>query len=82
MPQQTQVKTTRQRFDDIVMNLTGLDEMPPDTANLTIDLDFDELDHAELAWAIEDEFEVAMDDGEMEDAATIGQLLQLLERSL
>jgi acyl carrier protein len=82
MPQQTQVKTTRQRFDDIVMNLTGLDEMPPDTTNLTIDLDFDELDHAELAWAIEDEFEVAMDDGEMEDAATIGQLLQLLERSL
>ena len=82
MPQQTQVKTTRQRFDDIVMSLTGLDEMPSDTTNLTIDLDFDELDHAELAWAIEVEFEVAMDDGEMEDAATIGQLFQLLERSL
>lgn len=79
MTQQTTDKTVRQRFDQIVVDQRGLDQDPADSVTLEGDLGMDTLDIIELAMELEDHFDVLLDDGGLESAATIGDLFRLVE---
>jgi len=46
------------------------------------DLGFDRLDKVELVMALEDEFNADLDEDEMEDVETVGQLVEFLEQKL
>lgn len=78
MPQQTKTQTKRERFDAIIINHFGLDEAPPDGADFLADFESDSLDLVEVAMEIEDEFDVSIDDGELERAVTVGDLYKLV----
>lgn len=79
MTQQTTDKTVRQRFDQIVVDQRGLDQDPADSVTLEGDLGMDTLDIIELAMELEEHFDVLLDDGGLESAATIGDLFRLVE---
>jgi len=46
------------------------------------DLDFDSLDKVELVMALEEEFDLDLDEGEMESIDTVGQLIEFAEQQL
>ena len=86
MPQQTQVqaqaktKTARERFNEVILGQLGVDEMPLDETSLSESLDLDEFDMIEICMALEEEFEIDIDDGALERCHTIGDMFKLVSQ--
>lgn len=65
--------------DLIVENLGVNEEEVTQEANLIEDLGADSLDAVELSMAIEDEFDVEIEDEEFQQLATVGDILKAIE---
>ncbi len=51
------------------------------TANLKEDLEMDSLDAADLAMALEDEFDITLDDSEFENLITVEDIVDYIENN-
>lgn len=74
---------TKERHDRVRAIIT--DHLGVDAEKVTDDATFeglgaDSLDGLELAMALEDEFKIVIDDVEIADAATVGQMLALVDK--
>lgn len=65
--------------DVIVENLGVSEEEVTLESNLTDDLGADSLDAVELSMAIEDEFDVEIEDEEFQELKTVGDILRAIE---
>ena len=72
-----------QRLKKLLMDRVGVAEgkIKPE-ASLADDLGLDSLDAVELAMAIEEEFDLQIDDGQMKQLSTVGDALTFVEQRL
>lgn len=71
------------RFKAITVEVLAVDEAKVEpNASFGEDLDADSLDLAELVMALEDEFDITVEEEELEDVRTVGQAFQLVESKL
>ena len=72
-----------QRLKKLLMDRVGVPEkkIKPE-ASLADDLSLDSLDGVELAMAIEEEFNLQLDDGQMKQLVTVADALALIQRVL
>ena len=66
----------------IVMNLGVNDDEITANASFTDDLGADSLDAVELVMAVEDEFDIAIDDMDAEEIKTVGQLIDHVKKAV
>ena len=67
--------TTEERVKKIICEHLGVSEAP-NHANPIDDLGADSLDVIELVMSMEEEFGIAIDDDEVEDLETVGQIVE------
>jgi acyl carrier protein len=72
-----------ERFKAIATEVLSVDadKVTPDAA-FGDDLDADSLDLAELVMALEDEFDITVEEEELEDIRTVGQAYELVSGKL
>jgi acyl carrier protein len=72
-----------ERFKAIATEVLSVDadKVVPDAA-FGDDLDADSLDLAELVMALEDEFDITVEEEELEDVRTVGQAFELVSGKL
>lgn len=72
-----------ERLKKLLIDRVGVAEtkITPE-ASLADDLGLDSLDGVELAMAIEDEFDLQIDDGQMKQLTTVGDALAFVEKRL
>lgn len=72
--------TTQESIIDILRTELGLEESLPITPETTLaELGADSLDTVELVTAIEEEFDVSIDDEAIADCRTVGDVFKLIE---
>lgn len=73
--------TVESRLHTLIVEQLGvnLEEITP-TASFIDDLGADSLDVVELALAIENEFEIEIDDRDMEEMRTVEEVIEYVER--
>ena len=76
----TEVKMIFERIQSIISEQLGVDkeDITMDT-NLTKDLEADSLDAVEIIMAIEDEFEIEIEDEKAELLQTVADMVKLVE---
>jgi len=68
---------------DVAAEVLSVDpDQVTETARFKEDLDADSLDLVELVMALEEEFDVAVDEDELEGVETVGQALDLVTSKL
>jgi len=75
--------TTENRFKTIVagqMMMNSQDHIQPESS-LKSDLGADELDRIEIAFAVEDEFNISVELEEWDDVDTVEEAIELIESS-
>jgi acyl carrier protein len=72
-----------ERFKTLAVDVLAVDagKITPDAA-FGDDLDADSLDLAELVMALEDEFDITVEEEELEGITTVGQAFQLVETKI
>ncbi len=72
-----------ERFKSCTVEVLAVDEddVVPE-ANFADDLDADSLDIVELVMALEEEFDVDVDEEELEDVTTVGEAFELITSKL
>jgi acyl carrier protein len=72
-----------ERFKALAVEVLSVepDKVVPDAA-FGDDLDADSLDLAELVMALEDEFDITVEEEELEDIRTVGQAFELVNGKL
>jgi acyl carrier protein len=72
-----------ERFKTLAVDVLAVDagQVTPDAA-FGDDLDADSLDLAELVMALEDEFDITVEEEELEGITTVGQAFQLVETKI
>lgn len=73
-------KTTEQRITEIIVDQFGVNEenVVP-TADLISDLGADSLDQVELVMAVEEEFDIEIEDSEAEAVKTVQGIIDLVK---
>ncbi len=73
-------KTTEQRITEVIVDQLGVNEenVVP-AADLISDLGADSLDQVELVMAIEEEFDIEIEDSEAEAAKTVQGIIDLVK---
>jgi acyl carrier protein len=74
--------TTQERVQKTVREHLGIDEPLNENTKFSEDLSLDSLDVVELVMAIEDEFEVEIDDDETTSVLTISDAVRLIDSKL
>ena len=74
---------TFERFQALAVQVLAVeaDKVTRD-ASFADDLDADSLDLAELVMALEDEFDITVEEDELEDIKTVGQAFSMVEAKL
>lgn len=72
-----------ERFKNCAVEVLAVDvsAVTPE-ANFADDLDADSLDLVELVMALEEEFDISVEEDELSDVATVGDALALVESKL
>ena len=74
---------TLDRFRDCAVEVLAVDpEHVTPEASFADDLDADSLDLVELVMALEEEFDISVDEEELEDVTTVAHAIQLVESKL
>ena len=74
---------TLDRFRDCAVEVLAVDsEQVTPEASFADDLDADSLDLVELVMALEEEFEISVDEEELEDVTTVAHAIELVESKL
>lgn len=74
---------TLDRFRDCAVEVLAVDsEQVTPEASFADDLDADSLDLVELVMALEEEFDISVDEEELEDVTTVAHAIQLVESKL
>jgi acyl carrier protein len=74
---------TFERFQALAVEVLAVDATAvTKEANFADDLNADSLDLAELIMALEDEFEITVEESELEDITTVGQAFSMVEGKL
>ena len=69
-----------ERVKEVIMENLGVDEDElTEETNLVEDLGIDSLDMVELAMELEDEFDMSIEDEEMEKLATVKDIVEYIE---
>lgn len=72
-----------QRFTKCAVEILNVQaDQVTTTARFGDDLDADSLDLVELVMALEEEFDISVDESELEDVETVGQALDLVRSKL
>jgi acyl carrier protein len=81
--EETSMSDNFERFKAIATEVLSVDadKVTPDAA-FGDDLDADSLDLAELVMALEDEFDITVEEEELEDIRTVGQAYELVSGKL
>ena len=74
---------TLDRFRDCAVEVLAVDadQVTPE-ASFADDLDADSLDLVELVMALEEEFDISVDEEELEDVTTVAHAIELVESKL
>jgi acyl carrier protein len=79
----TPVSDTFERFQALAVQVLVVDaDKVTKEASFADDLDADSLDLAELVMTLEDEFDITVEEDELEDIKTVGQALAMVEAKL
>jgi acyl carrier protein len=71
------------RFQKCAVEVLSVEESKvTKEASFADDLDADSLDLAELVMALEDEFDITVEEDELEDIKTVGQAFSMVEAKL
>ena len=71
---------TFERFKALAVQVLAVDaDKVTREASFADDLDADSLDLAELVMSLEDEFDITVEEEELEDIKTVGQALDMVE---
>ncbi|WP_419841088.1 acyl carrier protein [Candidatus Poriferisodalis sp.] len=74
---------TLDRFRSCAVEVLAVDaEQVTPEASFADDLDADSLDLVELVMALEEEFDISVDEEELEDVSTVAHAIQLVESKL
>ena len=74
---------TQERFTKLAVQVLSVDEAQVvREASFAEDLDADSLDLAELVMALEDEFDITVEEEELADIGTVGQALDMVTAKL
>ena len=74
---------TFERFKALAVQVLAVDaDLVTKEASFADDLDADSLDLAELVMSLEDEFDITVEEEELEDIKTVGQALAMVEAKL
>ncbi len=74
---------TLDRFRDCAVEVLAVDsEQVTPEASFADDLDADSLDLVELVMALEEEFDISVDEEELEGVTTVAHAIQLVESKL
>jgi acyl carrier protein len=77
------VSDTFERFKALAVQVLAVDaDKVTKEASFADDLDADSLDLAELVMSLEDEFDITVEEEELEDIKTVGQALDMVEAKL
>jgi acyl carrier protein len=77
------VSDTFERFKALAVQVLAVDaDKVTREASFADDLDADSLDLAELVMSLEDEFDITVEEEELEDIKTVGQALDMVEAKL
>jgi acyl carrier protein len=77
------VSDTFERFQTLAVQVLAVDaEKVTREASFADDLEADSLDLAELVMALEDEFDITVEEDELEDIKTVGQALDMVTAKL
>ena len=74
---------TFERFQALAVQVLAVDaDKVTEEASFAEDLDADSLDLAELVMALEDEFDITVEEDELEGIATVGQAFDMVSAKL
>ena len=74
---------TLDRFRECAVEVLAVDaEQVTPEASFADDLDADSLDLVELVMALEEEFDISVDEEELEDVTTVAHAIELVESKL
>ena len=82
-PRRHPVSDTFERFQALAVQVLAVDaDKVTKEASFADDLDADSLDLAELVMALEDEFDITVEEEELEDIKTVGQAFDMVKAKL
>jgi acyl carrier protein len=76
-------KSILERLQDMIRDITGnKDVSVSEKSRLVEDLDFDSVDFASLVMTVEEEFDGSVDESELDDIKTVGDIVTLINSKL
>lgn len=76
-------KPLLERLQEMIRDITGNKSVDvSEKSRLIEDLDFDSVDFASLVMSVEEEFDGSVDENELEDIVTVGDIISLINSKL